>query len=222
MAVARKRKTPRSIGELDLLNECERVGREYVLLMHGWTEQEYWDKAPEDRLCEFWDGVIVLHSPAGPPHQDLVALLTVLLRTYTSRRGLGKILNGPASVRLRPGLVLEPDIFFVPASQSESIGESYVEGAPALAIEVVSRSSRRHDLVEKLEHYRQWGVGEYWAVEREAQQLAVHVFGPDAPEANILRSGRLESVALPGFWIEVDWLWQRPLPSDADLLSLYL
>jgi len=29
-----------------------------------------------------------------------------------------------------------------------------------------------------------------------------------------LAAGRLETAAVPGFWIEVSWLWQEPLPSS--------
>ena len=37
----------------------------------------------------------------------------------------------------------------------------------------------------------------------------VRLFGPE---------GRLESTAVPGFRIEADWLWQRPLPSEFECL----
>jgi hypothetical protein len=35
----------------------------------------------------------------------------------------------------------------------------------------------------------------------------------DGYESVVLSKGRLASRVLPGFFIEVDWLWQEPLPS---------
>jgi hypothetical protein len=30
------------------------------------------------------------------------------------------------------------------------------------------------------------------------------------------------SAALPGFWLEADWLWAEPLPDDLECLRLIL
>ena len=47
-----------------------------------------------------------------------------------------------------------------------------------------------------------------------------HVFraekfvGPGVPYLQrTLTGGRIESSAIPGFWIEVSWLWDDPLPN---------
>jgi hypothetical protein len=37
--------------------------------------------------------------------------------------------------------------------------------------------------------------------------------GAGSYQTRILSAGRLTTAALPGFWIEVAWLWQEPLPS---------
>jgi hypothetical protein len=38
------------------------------------------------------------------------------------------------------------------------------------------------------------------------------VCSPDGYHAVRRRDGRLASEALPGFWLDVAWLWQEPLP----------
>jgi hypothetical protein len=35
-------------------------------------------------------------------------------------------------------------------------------------------------------------------------------------------AGRLESAAVPGFWLDVGWLFQRPLPPVAECLRRVL
>ena len=38
----------------------------------------------------------------------------------------------------------------------------------------------------------------------------------------LARIGRLESLAIPGFWIDVAWLWQDPLPDALHCLEQIL
>jgi len=34
--------------------------------------------------------------------------------------------------------------------------------------------------------------------------------------------GRIESQAMAGFWMEVEWLWQEPLPDELDCVEQIL
>jgi hypothetical protein len=37
-----------------------------------------------------------------------------------------------------------------------------------------------------------------------------------------VRAGRVASIAVPGFWLEVGWLFQTPLPPVAECLRIVL
>ena len=115
----------------------EEAREPYMLRVGGWSEARYFAEAPETRLAEFEDGEIVMHSPAGTRHQHVVRFLTFLITGYVTTRRLGTVLNGPAVVRLRPGLDYEPDIFFVAHDQRGRLGKQYLAGAPALVVEVL-------------------------------------------------------------------------------------
>ena len=135
------------------------------------------------------------------------------------------MLNGPAVLRLRPGLNYEPDLFFVRSDQRHGIGEEFFAGIPALIVEVLSEGTRTHDLRTKAAAYRTHGVLEYWVIDAARRILVRHV----APAESQLpfrlteqAEGRLESVAVPGFWIDVAWLWQDPLPNTLDCLQQIL
>ena len=206
---------------VDFLKDTEsRVGA-YVLELGGWTAAEYFEKAPENRFCEFWEGTVVVYSPAWPRHQLVLGFLMSLLSVYTSARQLGEVLIGPAVARLREDVYVAPDIFFVPSAARSSIREMYVDGPPAFIVEVLSPSTRRRDLVDKVEMYRSAGVVEYWAIDGHSEEVRVYVNRPE-PSESLVKSGRLESVAVQGFSIDVGWLWQDPLPPDAELVKQYL
>ena len=197
----------------------------YLLRVAGWSEARYFAEAPETRLAEFEDGEVIMHSPAGVSHQRIVRFLTMLLGGYVRSRGLGEVLNGPAVVRLRPGLDYEPDLFFVPTAHLHRFSEQYFAGAPALVVEVVSAGTRHHDLQTKAANYQRHRVKEYWAVDAEKRVVVCHrPAGRATAPYRLTRhaKGRVASTAVAGFWLEASWLWQEPLPAELDCLQRIL
>lgn len=194
----------------------------YILRIGGWTEERYFKEAPETGFVEFEDGEIIMHSPVNIKHQKIVHFLTFLLTGYVSKHDLGMVLNGPAVVRLRANLDYEPDIFFISKDQLEQLKGEYFLGAPALIIEVLSSVSRNHDLKTKAVNYRRYGVPEYWAIDPEYSILYQHTLpkalrGPYSIKT--YKEGKLASKIIAGFWIEVSWLWQEPLPRELSCLE---
>ena len=180
----------------------------FLLRIVGWTEERFLAEAPESRTWEFKDGEVTVPSPAETRHQQIVMFLSRRLADYVEVKGLGHVFNGPAMLRLRPGLLKEPDIFFIPRGDERRITRTHVEGSAPFVIEVVSASTRSYDLGEKARDYREGGVSEYWAVDPEQRQIVVH----REDRVEIEDSGKLEALAVPDFWVQVDWLWQEPLP----------
>lgn len=188
----------------------------FLLRISGWTEERFMAEAPEDRIWEFIDGVLIVHSPAVPLHQRIVWFLTFLLGGLGEERELGEAFNGPAVLHLRANVNPEPDIFFIRRERLANVGPSWVQGPADLVIEVISTSTRGYDLVEKAQVYLEGGVIEYWAVDSQRHQVYQHTREPGHGDRwSVVRydSGRLASVAVPGFWIQVEWLWQEPLPA---------
>jgi Uma2 family endonuclease len=198
------------------------VREPYVIRMGGWTLERYLREAPEDRIWEFVRGEVLMHSPATAEHQDLVGFLYWLLRGYCEARGWGKVLMGPAAVRVLPDVVREPDVFVI---RPEEVGRARgvpLEVVPALVVEVVSPSTRTLDLWEKAEEYARAGVEEYWGVDGEERVLWVHRRQGDRYAVEGVRAGRVASIAVPGFWLEVGWLFQTPLPPVTECLRAIL
>jgi Uma2 family endonuclease len=189
----------------------------YILYLSDWTEERYFAEAPEMWITEFVDGEMIVHSPASVRHQQVTAFLIKLLGVYVDSKELGTVLQGPAVARLRPDLNYEPDIFYVPTERLHQLEEQRFSGAPNLVVEVLSDSTRSYDLGVKASNYRRNEVPEYWAVDTANRVLLRHLL-PSEPQApylvSQLSSGRLDSQEIPGFWIDVSWLWAEPLPSS--------
>jgi Uma2 family endonuclease len=79
----------------------------------------------------------------------------------------------PLPVRLWPGKIREPDIFFIAKAHEDRIGER-VCGVPDLIVEVISSSTLKTDRMEKFEEYAKAGVAEYWLVDPQARTIEVY------------------------------------------------
>jgi Uma2 family endonuclease len=201
----------RPVEEADLIEASRKTGREYLLTLSGWSVEEYFQFAPEGRICEYLEGTITVASPASTTHQRIVQFLARLLAAYVEEGDLGAVFNGPATIKVSDAY-FEPDIFFVRRQNESHILESHVDCAPDFVIEVVSESTRNRDLRLKLARYQEAAVAEYWAIDYRRQEVSVWRREADGYTALKVQRDHLVSAAVPGFAIEIDWLWQRPLP----------
>jgi Uma2 family endonuclease len=175
------------------------------------TAEEFFRDAPEDRKAELIDGVMIVPSPATTTHERLQGFLFALLRGYAEEHDLGEVLGSRTAVALAEDQAPEPDILFVAKERLAILQEKGVIGAPDLVVEILSASTQRYDRGPKFRAYAHAGVRELWLIDpygpegteffqRREQELVQ--MKPDA-------QGIFRSVALPGFWIEVQWLWPR-------------
>jgi Uma2 family endonuclease len=200
----------------------EAIREPYVVRLGGWTRERYLREAPEHARWEFVHGEVLVYSPASAEHQDRVGFLYRLLAGYCEIKAWGKVLMGPAAVELSSEVVREPDLFVLAPEDVPRAQGSPLKVRPVLVVEVASPSTRTIDLIEKARDYARGGIPEYWVVDADRGEVVVHRLRGDAYEATGVAAGRLESAAVPGFWLDVGWLFQRPLPPVAECLSKVL
>ena len=110
---------------------------------------------------ELLDGAIVVTPSPGYAHQVAV---TNLWRTLDQSRPEGvRALVAPLDVYLSTHDILEPDVLVI--EESAVVDDKLQGGVPLLAVEVLSPSSRRRDVGDKLTAYRDAGVPAYWVVD---------------------------------------------------------
>jgi Uma2 family endonuclease len=127
------------------------------------------DAMPDDgRRYELLDGSIIVTPSPTPAHQNVTLELAVLLRTSCSAEL--KVFVAPLDTALPTGDVLEPDVLVV---RRDTITAKDVTGAPLLAVEILSPSTRRRDVGDKLTAYRDAGVPSYWVVDPINPRLRV-------------------------------------------------
>jgi Uma2 family endonuclease len=173
--------------------------------------------ADEDTLAEWVDGEVVMTSPASNRHQDLVSFLDNLLRPYVEQHKLGIVRTAPFQVKLEHGR--EPDLIFLSLARMERLKGNRVEGPPDLVIEIVSAESVGRDRGEKFYEYARGGVPEYWLIDPQARWAEFYRLAGDYYRPAFTGDqGIYRSEAVSGFWLQVEWLWQEPLPPVEDAL----
>jgi Uma2 family endonuclease len=185
----------------------------YLIVRPFATEEDFYREAGEDSDWEYLDGRIVMHSPASERHEDLFRFLFILVGAYLDERGAGIVRGSRYPMRLDPRWSPEPDLLVVRPGKRNLLGKTRLEGPADLVIEIASDSDPGLDLREKLPRYREAGIDEIWLVNPFEQVLRAETKGPTGYESRTLASGRLSSIVIPGFWIEVAWLWRDTLPS---------
>lgn len=175
-----------------------------------WTEDDYFSLPDTNRYVELSEGRIIMPPYPTNRHQAAVMELAFRLRTFVLEKGLGIVRITPLPVRLWPGKIREPDIFFLSKEHSERAGEQ-VYGVPDLVIEVLSPGTEQVDRGEKFFEYAKAGVGEYWLVDAEKRRIEVYTLKRKVYELKERYSSgeKAYSQLLSGFEVEVDKIFQQ-------------
>ncbi len=180
--------------------------------------EEFLQWLDEDTWAEWVNGEVQIMSPVGVEHGLVAMYLKTLLASYVSAKSLGVVLDEPFQMKSGHDLPgRSPDIFFVSAARAHLIQEHFLNGPADLVVEVISPESRARDRGEKYYEYEQAGVKEYWLIDPDRKQVEFHVLTPQGiyQMAFAGSEGEYHSAAVEGFWIRVEWLWQRPPIQEA-------
>lgn len=186
------------------------------------TYEEFLDWLDDNTHAEWIDGEVVFMSPVAKPHQNLVRFLLNLISHFVESYQLGAVHYDPFQMKTGPDLPgRAPDIFFVANENLSRLKNTYLDGPADLVVEVISPDSRARDRGAKFYEYEQGGVREYWLLDPIRKQAEFYLLGEDGiyRAAPIGADGIFRSRVLEGLWLQVDWLWQEPLPPLLDVLK---
>ena len=138
-----------------------------------WTEADYFALPDTNRYVELSEGRLIMPPHPTRSHQIAVEELYIRLHAFVQERGLGEVHIAPLPVRLWPGKIREPDIFFMAKEHADRIGEKTC-GVPDLVMEILSPGTQGIDRGEKFLEYAQAGVIEYWLVDPDKGRIDVY------------------------------------------------
>jgi len=182
--------------------------------------EDFLRRSDEDEPAEWVAGKVLLMSPASRRHQRVSLFLAQLMSIHVEKHGLGEVIEAPFQMKTAYS-GREPDILFVASANLARLGSTYLNGPADLVVEIASPESRLRDRGAKFAEYEMAGVREYWLIDPDLQRADFYQLGEGGRFATVATDaeGRYHSRELPGFWIEVAWLWSEPLPGVLPTLA---
>lgn len=167
--------------------------------------------APEEGLCELVAGELVREPPPGEDHGRVAANVLILMGGFVREHGLGRAYGAETGfvIARDPDTVRAPDAAFVTTERLEAARRRgpYLEGAPDLAVEVISPSNSGIALAAKVRDYLAAGAQAVWVVEPSRRTVTVH--RPGRPPETLSSGEVLDGgPVLPGFRLPVRDLFE--------------
>lgn len=187
-----------------------------VLQERLYTNAEFWEIAarPENatKRLELVNGVIREKgnsddmASSGRLNTVVAGRVLHYLNAFVIPRDLGYDTGADSGFDLAPGLARQPDTAFIAKARVKTLDGTAFDGAPDLAVEVVSPSESSRDVIDKARLYLTHGGRLVWTVYPLAQVVDVYRLNEggslviDTLDVNGLLTG---GDVLPGFSLAV-------------------
>ena len=134
-----------------------------------WTEADLLCLPDDGRKYELVNGRLV-EVPTGARHSRIS--VEVGARLYAARPSGATMFASSTGFRMAQGNIRSPDVSLMRTDRlpGGKAPEGFVDGAPDLAVEVVSPSERVSDLLAKMAEYFESGAQEVWLLFPERKQ----------------------------------------------------
>jgi len=167
------------------------------------TAEEFEQMKFDDAHVELVKGAIIKMTPAGFEHGKIAQRIGARLLDFVEKNTLGEVCAAETGFILshKPDTIRAPDAAFVAASRAKSV-EGFFDGAPDLAVEVVSPGDSHEEVQQKVLDYLNAGTKMIWIVQPRTRTITVHRSLKDVytlTENDALDGGDV----LPGFSVSV-------------------
>ena len=165
------------------------------------TAEQLLNAPPDLGRCELVRGELMMMSPGQRRHGTVCMRIGAALHGYVTTNNLGDVYDSSVGyvVGRSPDTVREPDVSFI--STERLVGQdldAFVEGAPDLAVEVLSPSNTDAEMRAKMDDYFRAGCRVVWIVDPQQRTVVIH--RPNAAPVVLTENDTLtEEDLLPGF-----------------------
>ncbi|MFW6028068.1 MAG: Uma2 family endonuclease [bacterium] len=141
------------------------------------TAEELLERGDQLSRCELVRGEIVEMVPAGYDHGDVAFAFGLLIGQFVREHGLGKVFAAETGFLLErnPDTVRAPDVAFIRSDRlSQGPHPGFFEGAPDLAVEVVSPNDSASAITAKVEDWLHHGTDLVWVADPQTRTVTAY------------------------------------------------
>ncbi len=159
-----------------------------------WTDEELMALPKDGHRYEVVDGKLVDMGSAGALHGNLAVTLSSALFAVVKAKKLGALFDSSTAFRMKSGNLRSPDISFFARERLQGVTElptGFLEGAPDLAVEVLSPSNTVEEIEGEIAEYFENGARLVWVINptqryvlvyRSAHELELLLKSADTPD----------------------------------------
>ena len=180
------------------------------------TNADYIAQTPPShrgRRYQLINGELIEMAGANLAHQIFLMQFSILLTPQVNALDIGEVIAAPYDVHIDRFDTYQPDLLFVSNARRPILQRAGAYGSPDVAVEVLSESTRRRDLVEKLPVYLAAGVGEVVVVDLDNRTAAVYTGagGAVTPARVLGADDTLTLDGMPGVAVPLGPIFERAL-----------
>lgn len=159
--------------------------------------------------AELVEGKVIEMTPPGGAHGRMAVKIASRLESYVEAENLGMVfVESGFRLRRNPDVVRSPDVSFVEYSRLPNgrAPRGFIEGAPTIAVEIVSPNDLWREVEEKVGEYIEAGAKLVWIVEPEKGTVTVRS-GETSQRLHRADTLRADEV-LPNFQLALENLFE--------------
>lgn len=171
---------------------------------------------------ELINGEIHLLSSPNIGHQEILGRLYLIFNEYFNGKKC-RVFLAPFDVHLRKkGMktpdVVQPDVLVICDLEDNVTEKGRYMGTPDLVIEILSDSTRKKDMLDKLNSYMLSTVKEYWIVDPKQESIIIYSFeNNEIARIKVFeRGGVAQSRIFAGLTVNVDELYSKLIYGEAN------
>ncbi len=145
-----------------------------------WTDQELMALPDDGNKYELVDGELIV-SNSGLEHGYIAAILVSALYSFVVSRKLGVVLDSSTAFTMKTGNKRSPDVSFLSKDRLQGLKKlpkGFGQGAPDLAVEILSPSNTTAEIHSKIVEYLENGTKLIWVINPEEEYVLVYKSKP--------------------------------------------
>lgn len=142
-----------------------------------WTDAEFMALNRDGHRYEIVNGELIDMGNSGAKHGYIAVILSAALFNCVSTQKLGAMFDSSTAFKMKSGNKRSPDISFMAKERLQGLDDlpdGFLEGAPDLAVEILSPSNTVEEIDQKLVEYFDNGSRLVWVIHPRQKYVLVY------------------------------------------------
>lgn len=177
-----------------------------------WTDEEFMALPKDGHRYEIVNGELIDMGNSGALHGNLAIILSSALFATVNAQKLGSLFDSSTAFKMKNGNKRSPDISFFAKERLQGMTElptGFLEGAPDLAVEILSPGNTVEEIETKITDYFDNGARLVWVISPTQHYVLIYRCAQE-PDRLLKSVDSLDGEeVIPGFIFPVADLFQK-------------